>query len=391
MTTRPDVADHEDVGRRASALTSYRIVAGLAVASFVLITTIKLAEPLAETEYVHRLVSYDLGLIRRGLVGEAYSSLTNAVHPVMVKAEGLVAVLVAGALFAAVFLRAFPVASLERLAAACFIFGSPLLFKNFVGNIAKLDVYGAIVASIAAFIPLSSLGLLVISALSAILLLMHHIHATLYLPTIGAIVLVRAVAGGKSPGWRFILVATLCVALLVAEFLFLMFKAVPAVPREEFLAGLRFRSLQPLTDYASHMWYSTLADEINDTKSFLPAHLVRLPIYAALIMLHWPIYRLLAARGRLAMQHGRHLPKAWLVSAVAVVCCYAITFVVTYDYARYLGNIAFCLTLLWLAVMIAAPDEQPGLVDQQISGRAAICCAAVLAAIPWTGTIFPLI
>jgi len=389
--TRADAADHEDDGRRASALTSYRMVAGLALASFVLITAVKLAEPLAETEYVHRLVSYDLGLIRRGLVGEVYSYLTSAVHPVAVKAEGLVAVLVAGALFAVVFLRAFPVASLERLAAACFIFGSPLLFKNFVGNIAKLDVYGAIVASIAVLVPLSSLGLLLISALSAILLLMHHVHATLYLPTIGAIVLLRAVAGGKSPGWRFILVATFCAALLVAEFLFLMFKAIPAVPKEEFLAGLRLRSLQPLTDYASHMWYSTLATEIADTTGLLPGHLVRLPIYAALLMLHWPIYRLLSARGQLAMQHSRHLPKAWLVSVVAVACCYAIMFVVTYDYARYLGNIAFCLTLLWLAVMTAVPEDQPDPVDQQISGRAAICCAAVLAAIPWTGTIFPLI
>ncbi|MBX9990782.1 hypothetical protein, partial [Phreatobacter oligotrophus] len=343
-----------------------------------------------DSEYVHRLVNYDLGLIRRALIGEVYSRLTSVVHPATVKIEGIGAVLVAGALFAVVFRRAFPVSSFERFAAACFLFGSPLLFKNFVGNIAKLDVYGAVVALLAVLVPLSSLGLLIIAALSALLLLIHHIHATLYLPTIGAIFLLRAVAAGKSPRWHFILVAALCAALLVIEFLFLMFKAIPAVTREEFLAGLRFRSVQPLTDYASHMWYSTLADEMADTRSALPGHLVRFPIYIALIMLHWPIYRLLATRGRLAMQNSRYLSKAWLVSVIAVVGCYAIMLFVTYDYARYLGNLGFCLTLLWLAVMINASGVRPVPADQQLSGRTAMGCAAVVAVLPWTGTIFPL-
>jgi len=379
---------------RTSGAAETRLVwgiAGLCLAGFAVIILHRCLSPVPASEYVHRLVTYDDGLIRRALVGEIYSWFLPAVPQWVIRIEAFAFVAAALGLFAMVFRRLFPGRGADTLLIACFLIGSPLLFKNFIGNLGKFDTWGAIVAMLAVLMPLRARAFGIVWALCVMLLFVHHLHATIYIPAIYAILLVRMVNanGGFDIGDLTALATS--VVLLAGVFLGLLVFGVPAYGADAFLDAMRERSLRSFPDYHVNMWYSTVGQEMAGSFAILPQHILRLPLYAAFVLIHLPIivffWRRLAP---LATTH-RAAHQAFVIGAVVIVSGFLATNIVTFDYARHLGNMALCFVLLAAAQILSTtgPIEDAG--DIQPESRLTLTAAATVAVIPWIGTVFPLI
>lgn len=379
------------VSTSTNAVTVYRSILLICLVAFAVVIAHRCLTPLPDSEYVHRLVSYEHGLIRRGLVGELYSWFTVQVSPWAVRIEGFLAIAVAAVLYAAIFARTYRIRPLETLVLACFLFGSPLLFKNFIGNLGKFDVLGAIVAMLAVLLPLRLWAYGLIGVLGALLLFIHHVHATVYIPTIYGILLVRAVGErGRLNSTDAALIAGSLV-LLAALFAHLLVCTAAKVPAETFLAGLRARALQPVPDRQAFMWYSTIAEETRISIGMFPEHLKRLPIYAAIVLIHLPVIAFLARRIRPLKVAYPLAYRTYQVAAAVVLGGYLVTNIITFDYARHLGNLALCLLLLTEAQIVAATGRVTDADDLDPSDRKLTAAAASAAALPWVGTVYPLV
>ena len=70
--------------------------------------------------------------------------------------------------------------------------GSPFFLKNFMYTLGHFDIYGCAFAICLLLIPARSLVFVLLAALgSMILILIHHIHLLMYVPTIAVIVVLR--------------------------------------------------------------------------------------------------------------------------------------------------------------------------------------------------------
>ncbi|AVO46100.1 hypothetical protein [Phreatobacter cathodiphilus] len=378
--------------RRVDARAAYLGVACVNAIAFAIVVMHRWLTPLPGSEYVHRLVTYEGGLLRRALVGDIYARFTDQVAPWVVRVEGMVAVAVCFGLAMLLFRRCIRGRQADVFALGCLIFGSPLLFKNFIGNLGKFDVLGAIVAMLAILLPLRLATVVLVGLASAALLLVHHIHATIYVPTIYGILLLRMVAqpGGLALRDGALLAASL--AVLASLFLYLLFAAVPKVPVEVFLDHIRARAVQHVGDEQSFMWYASLADELPRTFAVLPGHLARLPVYAAIILIHWPVIAFFARRQQRVQAEHPGLGPAWLVVCVVVLGGFLVTNVITFDYARHLGNLAMCFLLLALAQIAAhggrGEDDSS---DIDATNPKVVAAALATAALPWVGVVYPLI
>jgi hypothetical protein len=379
---------------RTSAAAETRLVwgiAGLCLAGFAVIILHRCLTPIPASEYVHRLVTYDDGLIRRGLVGEIYSWFLSAVPQWVIRIEGFAFVAAALGLFAMVFRRLLPGRGADTVLVACFLIGSPLLFKNFIGNLGKFDTWGAIVAMLAVLLPLRASTFGIVWALCVVLLFAHHLHATIYIPTIYAILLVRMVSarGGFDAGDLAALAAS--VGLLACVFLGLLVFGVPALGADEFLDAMRERSLRSFPDQHVNMWYSTVGQEMAGSFAVLPQHILRLPLYAAFVLIHVPVIVFFWRRlPPLAATH-RASHQAFVVGAVIILGGFLATNIVTFDYARHLGNMALCFVLLAAAQLMSTTGPVKDASDIQPDSRLTLTAAATVAVIPWIGTVFPLI
>jgi hypothetical protein len=272
-------------------LRIYKAIAAISFVSAGLLLAFHVGLQRRDSEYAHRLVNYEHGLIRRGLIGEIYSLLVSKVPPWAVDLEAFVTVVAAACLGWAVFTRTFRVAPAQKLALACFVFGSPFLLKNYLGALGKFDVLGACVAMLAALLPLSAWTFIVVGVLSAALLLVHHINATLFVPVIYGVLLIRALAASWLPARTIIFIVTGSIVALAAEFFALVLFANPTISQEAFGVFMRSHATVPVQDWVDSMWYSTLADEIKKTRLMLPVNGIRLPFYILLVAVHWPIIR----------------------------------------------------------------------------------------------------
>jgi hypothetical protein len=366
-------------------------IVALCLVGFAVVILHRCVTPVPDSEYVHRLVTYADGLIRRALVGEIYSWFLSVVPPGLVRVEGLAVVAMSLGLFAVLFRRLLPGRGVAIVLVACFLIGSPLLFKNFIGNLGKFDAWGAMVAMLAVLLPLRSRTIGLIWALSVVLLLMHHLHATIYIPTIYGILLVRMVAvrGGFDPAD--VAVLAVSVALLAAVFYGLLVFGVPALPRAEFLEAMRERSLQPFPDLHASMWYSSIGQEITGMLGILPHQVVRLPIYVVFVAMHLPVIAFFWRR--LAPLHVTHRAtyQAVILAGIVIVGGFLATNIVTFDYARHLGNMALCFTLLAAAAILATTGPITDASDIEPDSKPTLIAAATVAAVPWIGTVFPLI
>jgi hypothetical protein len=310
--------------------------------------------------YIHLLVDYHFGFIKRGLVGAIVAVFTAKVPVWLVFAIGWATWLVTLGLYAKLFQKTFGFTA-KTLPLFVFIAGSPFFLKNFMHTLGHFDIYGCAFAIILLLMPAGSLVFVATAALfSIVLVLIHHIHLLMYVPTIITIVVIRHYLshGVTRTNVAFGLVALLCVSILffAAQFLGTM-----PIPQADFVEYLKTRMADPArTDLLqfSYIWYQPLAKEISDTWGRLPHNILGVPVFALLVWLHTPLWRYFAGLiGALASRMHRRLVIAALVGVSLV---YLVMFAMVFDYSRWISNWAVCMFLILHAVkMLPAKQETP--------------------------------
>src|SRR5881397_4170133 len=141
--------------------------------------------------YIHLLVDYHFGFTKRALIGAVVALFTAKVPVWLVFALSGTVWLVTAGLFVHLFRRTFGFDE-KHLPLFVFMAGSPFFLKNFMHTLGHFDIYGCLFAICLLLIPARSVAYVVLAAVfSIVLVLIHHIHVLMYVPTIAAIVVLR--------------------------------------------------------------------------------------------------------------------------------------------------------------------------------------------------------
>ncbi|MDF0517303.1 hypothetical protein P0R31_08675 [Bradyrhizobium yuanmingense] len=311
--------------------------------------------------YIHLLVDYHFGFIKRALIGAVFALFTDKVPVWPVFALGGATWLATLGLYARLFQNTFGF-SAKTLPLFVFTAGSPFFLKNFMHTLGHFDIYGCALAVILLLMPAGSLVFVATAALfSIVLVLIHHIHLLMYVPTIITIVVIRHYL---AYGWDRSNVVFGGVALAVVSALFFaaQFLGTMPVPEADFVAYLKSRMADParidLLQFA-YIWYQPLAKEVADTWGRLPHNILGVPVFALLIWLHAPLWRFFASLiGALASDLHKRLVIAALVG---ISVAYLVMFAMVFDYSRWISNWAVCMFLILHAVKMlpAKGDAAP--------------------------------
>ncbi len=300
--------------------------------------------------YIHLLVDYHFGFTKRALIGALVSLFTAKVPVWLVFALSSSVWLVTAALFIALFRRTFGFDE-EHLPLFVFMAGSPFFLKNFMHTLGHFDIYGCLFAIGLLLVPARSVAFVLLAALASItLVLIHHIHLLMYVPTIAVIVLLRyyLVQGFNRQNVSVGIAAALCVGLL---FLAAQFWGTMAVPEAEFVSYLRGRMADPsrtkLLSF-SYIWYQPLGKEVADTWARLPSNILGIPVFALLIWLHTPLWKYFVSLIRLLTEDMQR--RVVVASLVVVSAAYLVMFAMVFDYSRWISNWAVCMFLILHAV-----------------------------------------
>jgi hypothetical protein len=300
--------------------------------------------------YIHLLVDYHFGFTKRALIGAVVSLFLTKVPVWMVFALSGAVWLITLGLFIKLFRRTFGFDD-AQMPLFVFMVGSPFFLKNFMHTLGHFDIYGCALAICLLLVPARSLAFVLLAALfSVVLILIHHIHLLMYVPTIGTIVLLRyyLVQGFSRRNVAAGIAAALGVGLL---FFAAQFYGSLTVPEAEFVQHLQSRMADPartnLLSFA-YIWYRPLAKEISDTWALMPSNILGIPVFALLIWLHAPLWNYFAALIR-SLAHEFHR-RAVIAAMVAVSAAYAIMFAIVFDYSRWISNWAVCMFLILHAV-----------------------------------------
>src|ERR1700736_2730946 len=217
--------------------------------------------------YIHLLVDYHFGFTKRALIGAVVSLFSREVPVWLVFALSGAVWLVTAGLFVTLFRRTF---GLDQAHMPLFVFmaGSPFFLKNFMHTLGHFDIYGCAFAIGLSLVPARSVAFVLLATLaSMVLILIHHIHLLMYVPTIAVIVVLRyyLVQGLTRQNIAAGLASCACVGLL---FLSAQFWGTMAVPEAEFVRYLQGRMADPTkTSFVSfsYIWYQPLSREIHDT------------------------------------------------------------------------------------------------------------------------------
>ncbi len=300
--------------------------------------------------YIHLLVDYHFGFTKRALIGAAVGLFTSKVPVWLVFALGGVTWLITLGLFVRLFRRTFGFTN-ETLPLFVFMAGSPFFLKNFMHTLGHFDIYGCALAILLLLIPARSVAyVLLAAAFSVVLVLIHHIHLLMYVPTIAAIVVLRyyLVQGVTRQN---AIVGIVALAITGPLFIAAQFYGTMAVPQQEFVSYLESRMADPsqtrLLSFA-YIWYQPLAKEILDTWARLPSNILGVPVFALLIWLHTPLWRYFSRMiGALASNTHRRI----VIAALVIVSAgYLVMFAIVFDYSRWVSNWAVCLFLILHAV-----------------------------------------
>src|SRR5258705_2696375 len=317
--------------------------------------------------FIHLLVDYHFGFTKRALIGAIVSLFTAKVPVWLVFALGATVWLLTAGLFVQLFRRTFGFDQ-KHLPLFVFMAGSPFFLKNFMHTLGHFDIYGCLLAICLLLIPASSLAYVLLAALFSILLvLIHHIHLLMYVPTIAVIVVLRyyLMQGVNRRNAAAGIASLVAVGLL---FIAAQFYGTMAVPEAEFVAYLQSRMADPSqTNLLSfgYIWYQPLSKEILDTWQRLPHNLLGVPVFALLIWLHTPLWR--DFRNLITALSSDAHRRIVVAAIVAVSAGYLIMFGIGFDYSRWISNWAVCLFLLLHAVKMlpASKDVPPISADDQ--------------------------
>ena len=327
----------------------WRLMLVINVAVFFGVFLHKIALP-PYVPYVHLLVDYHFGFARRALIGAIVSLLDQQVPVWLVFALGGAIWLITAGLFVSLFRRTF---GFDEAHMPLFVFtaGSPFFLKNFMHTLGHFDIYGCAFAICLLLVPAQSIGFVLLAALfSIVLVLIHHIHLLMYVPTIGVIVMLRhylAVGFGRTN----LAVGVASVLLLGALFIALQFWGTMPIPEAAFVDHLKTRMADPVhTDLLnfSYIWYQPLSKEIADTWARMPSNLLGVPVFALLIWLHSPLWRYFAD---LIVALADNFHRRVVIAGIAAVSAgYLIMFAIVFDYSRWVSNWMVCLFLILHAV-----------------------------------------
>jgi hypothetical protein len=307
--------------------------------------------------YIHLLVDYHFGFTKRALIGAVVSLFFAKIPVWLVFALGGAVWLVTLALFAELFRRTFGFDD-RHLPLFVFMAGSPFFLKNFMHTLGHFDIYGCAFALGLLLVPARSVAFVVLAAvLSMILVLIHHIHLLMYVPTIVVIVVLRYYLV-QDFSRQNVLIGMASIVGIGVLFLAAQFWGTIAVPQEEFVRYLQGRMADPsrteLLSF-SYIWYQPLVKEIHDTWERIPSNLLGIPVFALLIWLHTPLWRYFAELIRsLSDEFHRRVV---VVGIIAVSVAYLVMFAMVFDYSRWISNWAVCMFLILHAVK-ALPASQ---------------------------------
>jgi hypothetical protein len=354
------------------------------IAPAVLLATVFLDSP-RYPGYMHLLVTYHFGFVRRALVGTVLSAFTDAIPLWYVYALAIAAWIATLVLFVAAFRKVFGWRP-ENFPLFVFVIGSPFFFKNFAVALGHFDIYGCLLALVALLLPVGALYPLLIAAGGVALVLTHHLHFLLYIPTIGFIVLVRY---GLLPGLTAAkaVYGGVLVALVGAAFLAAAFYGRMPVPPETFLAYVRSRALDPIDPSNAWMWYSTLAEEISATWERLGGHALRFPVYVLLIALHLPVARYLKAL--IANLPSQRLRRSVIIALALITLGYIPICIVTHDYARWVSSWAVCMFLAMHAIRLLPSIGAASAPPLAPEDKTNLVLGWVVAVIPRVGVTIP--
>jgi hypothetical protein len=348
--------------RRAVRPFAYMLACSAAIAIGLLLFKIFTSFP--GIQYVHLLANYDFGPIKRALVGAIVGLIRPRVGLLDVYVVGLAAWLAALITYLAVFRRTFGFSE-RTFPLLALILCSPFFFKNFMFSIGYTDVYGCLAALAALLLPVNLALPLIMGAIACMLLFIHHLQLLLYIPTIGLIVLLRAMADGRINLRALLLIGAAATAAIGGAFYFLAFHGSVPVPIEEFTAALRARAIdhpEMIGGRLVEIFYTNIAYEIEATLAALPNNALRFPVYALLIYLHLP---LIAYFRRLVWALSRPLDRRLLIAGlVGVTLGYVTIGLVVFDYPRWVSNWAVCMLLIMHAArLLPATQIDPVPID----------------------------
>jgi hypothetical protein len=334
----------------------WRVMLAVNVAVMAVVLIHKITLP-PYVPYIHLLVDYHFGFVKRALIGAAVSLFVPKVPVWLVFALGGAVWGLTALLFVRLFRRTFGFDE-AHLPLFIFIAGSPFFLKNFMHTLGHFDIYGCLFAIILLLVPAQGIGFVLLAAFfSIMLILIHHIHLLMYVPTIAVIVVVRhyLVVGISRTNLAVGAFATLALGAL---FVALQFWGTMPVPEADFVAYLKTRMVDPTrTDLLgfSFIWYQPLAKEISDTWARMPSNLLGVPAFALLIWLHSPLWRYFAGSVRALVDdfHRRIV----VAGIVVVTAAFLIMFAIVFDYARWVSNWAVCLFLILHAVKTLPASE----------------------------------
>jgi hypothetical protein len=337
--------------------------------------------------YIHLLVDYHFGFTKRALIGAVAALFTSKIPVWLVFALSGAVWLITAGLFIKLFRRSFGFDD-RHIPLFVFMAGSPFFLKNFMFTLGHFDIYGCALAIGLLLVPARSVAYVLLAAFaSMILILIHHIHLLMYVPTIAVIVVLRyyLVQGATRKTAIVGIAATACVALL---FLAAQFWGTMAVPQDEFVRYLQSRMADPSrTNLLSfnYIWYQPLSQEIHDTWQRMPSNLLGVPVFALLIWLHTPLWKYFAELIRSLSSEWHR--RAVIASIVAVSVAYLVIFAMVFDYSRWISNWAVCMFLILHAVkaLPASRDVQPIPTDD----RKTTVLGWIMTVIPRVGIIRP--
>jgi len=337
--------------------------------------------------YIHLLVDYHFGFTKRALIGAVAALVFSKIPVWLVFALSGVVWLITLGLFIKLFRRTFGFGD-AQMPLFLFMAGSPFFFKNFMHTLGHFDIYGCAFAIGLLLMPARSIAFVVTAVLaSMVLILIHHVHLLMYVPTIAVIVVLRyyLVQGFDRKNMLIGFASIACIGLL---FLAAQFWGTMTVPEQEFVTYLQSRMADPsqtgLLSF-SYIWYQPLSKEIADTWARMPSNLLGIPVFALLIWLHTPLWRYFVRLIRaLAVEAHRRVVVAALVM---VSGGYLIIFATVFDYSRWISNWAVCMFLILHAVKTLPASQVVPLVPS--ADRNTTIFGWIVTLIPRVGIVRP--
>jgi hypothetical protein len=364
----------------------WRLMLAVNAAVFVGVFLHKISLP-PYVPYIHLLVDYHFGFTKRALIGAMVSLFTAKVPVWLVFAVAGGVWLVTLGLFIQLFRRTFALDE-RHLPLFVFMAGSPFFLKNFMHTLGHFDIYGCLLAIGLLLTPARSVGyVLLAAAFSVVLVLIHHIHVLMYVPTIAAIVVLRYYLV-RGVTLQNVIVGVIALAVGGLLFIAVQFYGTVDVSPQAFVDHLQNRMSDPSrTDLLSfaYIWYQPLSKEIADTWARLPSNILGMPVFVLLIWLHTPLWRYFA---RLAGALASAMHRRIVIAAVVLVSAgYLVMFAIVFDYSRWVSNWAVCMFLILHAVkMLPASREIPPIPSDDTKTT---IFGAIVTLIPRVGIVRP--